>query len=75
MVMKAIYARKPDCNPCIDFYGYDLTDCPACLEALKEEVEIVQIGAGVLHNKAVVKFKSGELGSVRLDELTVIDAI
>lgn len=70
--MKAIYQEKPNCQPCIDIYGPDVSsECKHCMELHRYEVEVLQLGVGLFGNKAVIRKENGKLETVLLSALTM----
>ena len=68
--MKAIYQEKPNCDPCLDFYGSDIaSECKHCMELHRYEVEVLQLGVGLFANKAVVQKEDGSFETVLLSSL------
>lgn len=71
--MKAVYQEKPNCDPCLDFYGSDIaSECKHCMELHRYDVDILQLGIGLFANKAIIQKADGKLETVPLSSLTVI---
>lgn len=70
--MKAIYQEKPNCDPCLDFYGSDIaSECKHCMELHRYDVDILQLGVGLFANKAIIQKADGKLETVPLSSLTM----
>ncbi len=68
--MKAICQEKPNCDPCLDFYGSDIaSECKHCMELHRYEVRVLQLGVGIFANKAVIQKEDGSLETVLLSSL------
>lgn len=69
--MKAFYYNTPDCRSCIDLGFDDVVGCTECMGRCKEEVDVVNMGVGLLGNMAVISDKHGELKTVPITSLTI----
>lgn len=69
--MKAIYQEKPDCHPCINFFGVDASYCKYCRTLHRSEVEVLRLGVGIFANKAVILKEDGQLETVGINSLTL----
>lgn len=70
-MLRAIYREPVNCDPCLDMYPFECTDCKRCMELHTEEVNVLQIGVGVFANKAVIIHKDGKMETVLMDRLTI----
>lgn len=71
--MKAIYQETPNCQPCIDFFGYGTVECKRCKELHRYDVDILEFGVGMFGNKAVIQKEDGTLETVSVKSLKLRD--
>ena len=73
--INAFYDPEPNCISCLDMENWRPADftCADCKNMLREKVEVMSLGVGFYANKAIIKLQSGELKTVSIDTITIID--
>ena len=73
--MKAFYDPKPDCVMCMDMENWRPADftCAYCKKILREEVDVLTLGAGIFADKAIIKKADKSLKTVPMSTITLID--
>lgn len=74
MHMRGIYKETPECQSCLDYFdGVPAGGCKRCMEYHRHSVGILEVGVGFFGDKAVIRTERGELKTVKLNELTIIE--
>lgn len=72
-MQKAIYNSEPCCSTCMNLGWVPPEACVECLKLCKEEVFILKLGVGLFADKAIVKNHDGQLKTVPISRLTLIE--
>ena len=71
--MKAKYIEPARCQSCVDLGWWTAEACAYCSRERTHTVEVLQLGTGVFGDHAIVKMEDGQLRTVRLSELTILE--
>lgn len=72
-MMRATYHKALQCQCCMDYPGWNDSQCESCKKQNTIPCLVVQVGVGFLGNKSVIQTSNGKLETVLTEDIRITD--
>lgn len=71
--MKAVYHKELQCRCCMDYPGWNNSQCKTCKGQNTIPCLVIKVGVGFFGNKSVIQTLNGKLETVFTEDIRIID--